>query len=49
MCGIVGWIDLEKNLTSNVHILEKMSEKLSPRGPDASASLLRPPGAPDPG
>ena len=36
MCGIAGWIDLESNITSQSRIVEKMSDKLTPRGPDAS-------------
>ncbi|MFW6022502.1 MAG: asparagine synthase (glutamine-hydrolyzing) [Halanaerobiaceae bacterium] len=34
MCGIAGWIDWEKDLTSRKDILKSMKEKLSHRGPD---------------
>lgn len=36
MCGINGWIDWEKDLTLQHHILEGMNETLSKRGPDAA-------------
>jgi asparagine synthase (glutamine-hydrolysing) len=36
MCGIAGWIDWEQDLTQSRPILEKMTETLTPRGPDAS-------------
>ena len=36
MCGIAGWIDWQTNLSDKKTILEKMSETLKYRGPDAS-------------
>lgn len=42
MCGIVGWIDWEQDLTQNRPILEKMTETLTPRGPDASGYWISP-------
>jgi asparagine synthase (glutamine-hydrolysing) len=36
MCGITGWIDWEEDLTQKRSILEKMTETLAARGPDAS-------------
>jgi asparagine synthase (glutamine-hydrolysing) len=36
MCGITGWVDFENDLSSSVHIIEKMSQSISHRGPDAS-------------
>lgn len=36
MCGIAGWIDFKDDLTQKYNEIEKMSEKLAPRGPDAS-------------
>jgi asparagine synthase (glutamine-hydrolysing) len=35
MCGITGWIDWEEDLTQKRSILEKMTETLAARGPDA--------------
>ncbi|MCX8131104.1 MAG: asparagine synthase (glutamine-hydrolyzing) [Clostridia bacterium] len=40
MCGIAGWIDLKEDLSQQQSILEAMSQKLSPRGPDASGIWL---------
>ncbi len=34
MCGIVGWTDFSRNLTGETHIVEEMTNKLIPRGPD---------------
>ncbi|MED4205461.1 asparagine synthase (glutamine-hydrolyzing) [Neobacillus mesonae] len=36
MCGITGWVDWHQDLTKQVFIVEKMSETLNKRGPDAS-------------
>lgn len=36
MCGIAGWIDWQRDLTQQKHILENMSDTLINRGPDAS-------------
>jgi len=36
MCGIVGWINNEKNISKNIEIMKKMTDKLSARGPDDS-------------
>ena len=36
MCGIAGWINLERNLTREKNIIENMAETLKKRGPDAS-------------
>ena len=35
MCGIVGWIDWYHDLTQHVAVMEKMTNTLSKRGPDA--------------
>ncbi|NLU52405.1 MAG: asparagine synthase (glutamine-hydrolyzing) [Clostridiaceae bacterium] len=40
MCGIAGWINLKENISSNIHILERMSETLKNRGPDDSGIFL---------
>jgi len=40
MCGITGWIDWQADLTRQLPILEKMTETLAPRGPDASGSWI---------
>lgn len=42
MCGIVGWIDWEQDLTQSGPILKKMTETLTPRGPDASGYWVSP-------
>lgn len=36
MCGIAGWIDLEKNISGQGKLVERMADKLAARGPDAS-------------
>lgn len=40
MCGITGWIDWRKDLTLYPGVLEKMTETLAPRGPDASGAWI---------
>ncbi len=40
MCGIVGWIDWERNLENEGHIMANMMETLTARGPDASGMYL---------
>ena len=35
MCGLIGWVDTQKNVTTEKHIMEKMTDKLSKRGPDS--------------
>lgn len=40
MCGITGWIDWEKDLTRERHIIEKMTGTLANRGPDATGIWL---------
>ena len=35
MCGIVGWVDWHHDLTQHVSVMEKMTNTLSKRGPDA--------------
>jgi asparagine synthase (glutamine-hydrolysing) len=42
LCGITGWIDWKKNLTHASAIVERMTETLAPRGPDASGTWLSP-------
>ncbi|WP_258360190.1 asparagine synthase (glutamine-hydrolyzing) [Moorella sulfitireducens (nom. illeg.)] len=42
MCGICGWIDREVDVTRYGHVLEKMIETLSCRGPDAGGMWLSP-------
>lgn len=42
MCGITGWINWEKNLEQEGHILAGMVETLAARGPDASGTYLSP-------
>jgi asparagine synthase (glutamine-hydrolysing) len=40
VCGITGWIDWEEDLTQRRSILEKMTERLAARGPDADGYWL---------
>ncbi|MFC9777787.1 asparagine synthase (glutamine-hydrolyzing) [Paenibacillus chitinolyticus] len=40
MCGITGWIDWRKDLTTSSSILENMTETLVHRGPDASGTWI---------
>lgn len=35
MCGIVGWINTDEELSHNTHIIEPMLKTLTKRGPDA--------------
>ncbi|MDD3269572.1 MAG: asparagine synthase (glutamine-hydrolyzing) [Syntrophomonadaceae bacterium] len=42
MCGIVGWIDWELDLTKELKILVKMNNCLLQRGPDAEGIWLSP-------
>ncbi len=40
MCGITGWVDLQKDIAGHRPIIEKMSATLAPRGPDAEGLWL---------
>ncbi|MFX3634942.1 MAG: asparagine synthase (glutamine-hydrolyzing) [Candidatus Pristimantibacillus sp.] len=40
MCGITGWIDWTRDLTHDSNSLERMTETLSLRGPDASGTWI---------
>lgn len=40
MCGITGWIDWHRDLTKQSESLEKMTDTLAPRGPDASGTWI---------
>ncbi|WP_054028597.1 asparagine synthase (glutamine-hydrolyzing) [Bacillus sp. FJAT-28004] len=40
MCGITGWIDWNRDLTKQSESLEKMTDTLAPRGPDASGTWI---------
>ncbi|MFC3798383.1 asparagine synthase (glutamine-hydrolyzing) [Cohnella sp. GCM10012308] len=40
MCGITGWIDWNRDLTQQADVLERMTETLELRGPDASGTWL---------
>ncbi|SET63975.1 asparagine synthase (glutamine-hydrolysing) [Natronincola peptidivorans] len=37
MCGIVGWMNLKENISTQKHIIEEMTNKLNRRGPDDMA------------
>lgn len=40
MCGITGWIDWNRDLTQQADVLERMTETMELRGPDASGTWL---------
>ncbi|MBD2870489.1 asparagine synthase (glutamine-hydrolyzing) [Paenibacillus arenilitoris] len=40
MCGITGWIDWNRDLTMQSESLEKMTDTLAPRGPDAAGTWI---------
>lgn len=40
MCGITGWIDWSNDLTQHSATLERMTDTLAPRGPDASGTWI---------
>ena len=40
MCGITGWIDLEKDVTQRLHTLDVMVQTLANRGPDAAGTWV---------
>ena len=42
MCGIIGWMNWERNLEKEGAILENMVETMAARGPDASGIYLSP-------
>ena len=42
MCGIVGWLDWERDLTREETVLQNMTDSLSHRGPDASGYWVTP-------
>jgi asparagine synthase (glutamine-hydrolysing) len=39
MCGITGWISFETDLTSQHETIDRMTETMAPRGPDAEVTL----------
>ncbi|WP_127529765.1 asparagine synthase (glutamine-hydrolyzing) [Paenibacillus kobensis] len=40
MCGITGWIDWSRDLTQDSEQLERMTETMAPRGPDAAGTWI---------
>jgi asparagine synthase (glutamine-hydrolysing) len=42
MCGIAGWINLKEDIGTMGPVLEKMSETLKNRGPDAHGEWYSP-------
>lgn len=40
MCGITGWIDWERDLTQQKHILQAMTKTLTNRGPDTEGTWV---------
>lgn len=42
MCGITGWIDLNRDISHHTSLVEKMSETLAYRGPDADGIWVSP-------
>ncbi len=39
MCGIAGWINFSENIKRKTDIMEEMSRRLAPRGPDEQGSF----------
>jgi asparagine synthase (glutamine-hydrolysing) len=35
MCGLIGWINTQRNISTEKYIMEKMTDTLSKRGPDS--------------
>lgn len=42
MCGIIGWVDWERDLSLQKDVLVRMTQTLIPRGPDADGYWLTP-------
>jgi asparagine synthase (glutamine-hydrolysing) len=42
MCGIVGWVDFDRDLTTEGRVVQKMVDTMALRGPDAERLWLRP-------
>lgn len=42
MCGIAGWIDMHADLSQQHKIIEAMTRKLAPRGPDSEGFWMDP-------
>lgn len=42
MCGIAGWVDLERDLSRERPVMQKMADTLACRGPDAEGFWLSP-------
>lgn len=42
MCGIVGWVDFDRDLTAERRVVQKMVDTMAFRGPDAEGMWLRP-------
>lgn len=40
MCGIVGWVDWERDLSGELETLNAMVQTLAARGPDASGIYM---------
>lgn len=36
MCGLIGWVDTQRNINVDIHIMENMTKTLTKRGPDSS-------------
>ena len=41
MCGIVGFVNYTKDVSSNKNIIEEMNDELYKRGPDESGIYLK--------
>ena len=39
MCGIAGWINFSENIKGQTQVMEEMSRRLAPRGPDEQGSF----------
>jgi asparagine synthase (glutamine-hydrolysing) len=42
MCGIAGWVDLERDLSGERPVLSAMTETMACRGPDAGGTWISP-------
>ncbi|KUO62788.1 MAG: asparagine synthetase B [Gracilibacter sp. BRH_c7a] len=42
MCGIVGWLDWEKDISNYGRVIDEMVDTLAPRGPDSRGKWLTP-------
>lgn len=41
MCGFVGFVNLKKDISNDLHILKNMNNTLSQRGPDEEGYYIK--------